>query len=187
MRKTRTRLAGIAIALATSSLFALELPPQNSPATDPQQTADAPAEHEDAAATAAETPDVVPDFEASAKPAAAMPLAPTPESLRKRIRDGLAMPEIDSPLVARHEAWFLNHPDYFQRMIERSRLYLFFIVEEVEKRNMPLEIALLPMIESGYNSAPIRALMRWASGSSSLPPAGVTACSRLGGTTGAAT
>ena len=61
------------------------------------------------------------------------------------------MPEIDSPLVARHQAWFLNHPDYFQRMMERSRLYLYFIVEEVDKRRMPMEIALLPMIESGFN------------------------------------
>jgi membrane-bound lytic murein transglycosylase D len=61
------------------------------------------------------------------------------------------MPEIESALVARHEAWYLNHPDYTQRMIERSRLYLYYIVEEVEKRGMPMEVALLPMIESGYN------------------------------------
>jgi membrane-bound lytic murein transglycosylase D len=68
-----------------------------------------------------------------------------------RIRAGFRMDEIESPLVARHEAWYLNHPDYTQRMIERSRLYLHFIVEEVEKRGMPMEIALLPMIESAYN------------------------------------
>ena len=61
------------------------------------------------------------------------------------------MEEIDSPLVQRHEAWYLNRPDYVQRMIERSRLYLFHIVEEVERRGMPTEIALLPMIESAYN------------------------------------
>lgn len=78
-------------------------------------------------------------------------LAPIAESLWERIRRGFGLPEIDSPLVARHEAWFLNHPDYFQRMIERSRLYLYFIVEEIDKRHMPMEIALLPMIESAYN------------------------------------
>jgi membrane-bound lytic murein transglycosylase D len=76
---------------------------------------------------------------------------PAPESLWNRVRNGFALPEIDSPLVARHEAWFLNHPDYFQRMIERSRLYLYCIVEEIDKRNMPMEVALLPMIESAYN------------------------------------
>ena len=78
-------------------------------------------------------------------------LAPPAASIWERIRSGFAMPEIESPLVARHEAWFLNHPDYTQRMIERSRLYLYYIVEEVDKRGMPMEIALLPMIESGYN------------------------------------
>ena len=71
--------------------------------------------------------------------------------LWERIRGGFAMEEIDSPLVQRHEAWYLNRPDYVQRMIERSRLYLFHIVEEVERRGMPTEIALLPMIESAYN------------------------------------
>ncbi len=78
-------------------------------------------------------------------------VTPPPQSLWLRVRSGFALPEIDSPLVARHEAWFLNHPDYFQRMIERSRLYLYFIVEEIDKRNMPMEVALLPMIESAYN------------------------------------
>ena len=52
--------------------------------------------------------------------------------------------KVDSTLVQRHEAWYLNRPDYVQRMIERSRLYLFHIVEEVERRGMPTEIALLP-------------------------------------------
>ena len=70
-----------------------------------------------------------------------------------RIRAGFAMRDIDSPLVQRHEAWYLNRPEYVQRMIDRSRRYLFHIVEEVEKRGMPMEIALLPMIESAYNPA----------------------------------
>src|SRR5690606_35561205 len=42
-------------------------------------------------------------------------------------------------------------PEYFARMVERSSHYLFHIVEQVERRGMPLEIALLPMIESAYN------------------------------------
>ncbi|HEX4986072.1 MAG TPA: transglycosylase SLT domain-containing protein [Burkholderiales bacterium] len=86
-------------------------------------------------------------------PPAAATLAPAPASLWQRIRSGYALPEIDTQLVARHEAWFLNHPDYFQRMLERSRLYLYYIVEEVDKRGMPMEVALLPMIESAYNPA----------------------------------
>jgi membrane-bound lytic murein transglycosylase D len=73
------------------------------------------------------------------------------EDLWSRIRAGFAMREIDSPLVQRHEAWYLNRPEYVERMIDRSRRYLYHIVGEVEKRGMPTEIALLPMIESAFN------------------------------------
>ena len=71
--------------------------------------------------------------------------------LWERIRDGFAMEELDSPLVQNHVAWYANRPDYVKRMVERSQLYLYHIVEEVEKRGMPTEVALLPMIESAFN------------------------------------
>jgi membrane-bound lytic murein transglycosylase D len=70
--------------------------------------------------------------------------------LWERIRAGYAMPALDSPLVARHEQWFINNPEYLESMVGRARLYLYYIVEEVEKRGMPMEIALLPAIESAY-------------------------------------
>jgi membrane-bound lytic murein transglycosylase D len=79
------------------------------------------------------------------------PEEPRYRDLWERIRAGFAMAEVESPLVARHEAWYLNRPEYVQRMVERSRLYLFFVVDELERRGMPTEIALLPMIESAYN------------------------------------
>lgn len=69
----------------------------------------------------------------------------------QRIRAGFAMEELDSPLIARHENWYASRPDYVLRMSERARRYLFYIVEEVERRGMPSEIALLPMIESAFN------------------------------------
>lgn len=53
--------------------------------------------------------------------------------------------------LKRHEKWYSTHPEYFNRMIYRSERYLYYILNEVEKRNMPTEIALLPMIESAYN------------------------------------
>jgi membrane-bound lytic murein transglycosylase D len=68
-----------------------------------------------------------------------------------RIRDGFSMQELDSPLVQNHVAWYTNRPEYVRRMVERSQLYLYHIVEEVEKRGMPTEVALLPMIESAFN------------------------------------
>jgi len=72
-------------------------------------------------------------------------------NLWQRIRNGFAMNDLDSPLIAHHEQWYADRPDYVARMMERSQRYLYFITEEVEKRGMPTEIALLPMIESAFN------------------------------------
>ncbi len=79
------------------------------------------------------------------------PALPKYTDLWERMRAGFVLKEIDSALVARHEAWYLNRPEYVQRMIERSHRYMYFIVDELERRNMPTEIALLPMIESAFN------------------------------------
>jgi membrane-bound lytic murein transglycosylase D len=67
-----------------------------------------------------------------------------------RIRAGYGLPALDSPYTARHEQWFASNPEYMENMVARARLYLYYIVEEVEKRGMPMEIALLPAIESAY-------------------------------------
>ena len=79
-----------------------------------------------------------------------MQLAP-PLDLWDRIRRGYAMPNLASDLVQGREQWYLTRPDYIFRMTERSRKYLFHIVEELERRNMPSELALLPFIESAFN------------------------------------
>ena len=68
----------------------------------------------------------------------------------QRIRNGYRMREQDSKLIARYEQWYARQPEYVGRMTERAKRYLFFIVEEVEKRGMPMEIAILPMIESAF-------------------------------------
>lgn len=73
------------------------------------------------------------------------------EDIWQRIKEGYELAQLDSPLTTKHEIWYSSRPDYMQRMIARSERYLHYIVEEVEKRNMPSEIALLPMIESGFN------------------------------------
>ncbi len=92
--------------------------------------------------------------EISSAPAKKNPTdAPLDESadLWARIRAGFTMRDIDSSLVRSNIDWYANRPDYVRRMIDRSQLYLFHVVEEVEKRGMPTEIALLPMIESAFN------------------------------------
>ena len=74
-----------------------------------------------------------------------------PIELWDRIRRGYAMPDLEGDLVTDREQWYSSRPDYIQRMTERSSKYLFHIVEELERRNMPTELALLPFIESAFN------------------------------------
>jgi membrane-bound lytic murein transglycosylase D len=78
-------------------------------------------------------------------------LTVAPDDLFQRIRHGFAMPDLRDDLVQYHQQWYLERPDYLRRMVERSRRYLYHIVEELEKRGMPMELALLPMVESAYN------------------------------------
>jgi membrane-bound lytic murein transglycosylase D len=85
-----------------------------------------------------------------ARSQAVAPLA-APADLWERIRRGFAMPDLESDLVRDREQWYVSRPDYIFRMTERSRKYLFHIVEELERRNMPTELALLPFIESAFN------------------------------------
>ena len=68
-----------------------------------------------------------------------------------RVRRGFTMPDLDSDLVRNREQWYATRADYVQRMTERGGRYLFHIVEELERRGMPTELALLPFIESAFN------------------------------------
>jgi peptidoglycan lytic transglycosylase D len=74
---------------------------------------------------------------------------PDPD-LWQRIRMGFALDAMDSPLVAEHEEWYASRPDYIARFVDRGSRYLHYIVEQVDKRGMPMEIALLPVIESAF-------------------------------------
>ena len=71
--------------------------------------------------------------------------------LWQRLRSGFSMQDMDSPLIAKQEQWYADHPAYVSRMMARANRYLYYITAEVERRGMPGEIALLPMIESGFN------------------------------------
>lgn len=68
-----------------------------------------------------------------------------------RIRRGFGMPDLNSDLVTEKQVFYLNRPAYLKRVFERGRPYLFHIVNELERRGMPTELALLPMVESAYN------------------------------------
>jgi len=80
------------------------------------------------------------------------PDVPLPDpDLWQRVRMGFLLEPLDTPLVQEHEAWYASRPDYIKRFVDRGSRYLHHIVEEVERRNMPMEIALLPVVESAFN------------------------------------
>ena len=73
------------------------------------------------------------------------------EDLWARIRRGFGMPDLSGRLVSRHVDYYKARPEYLQRVFDRSRMYLYHIVTEIERRGMPTELALLPMVESAFN------------------------------------
>ncbi|MGH8600532.1 MAG: transglycosylase SLT domain-containing protein, partial [Burkholderiales bacterium] len=76
---------------------------------------------------------------------------PLPASLWQRIRDGFLLPDFDGPRVQKWEKWYASRPEYLNRIADRAHEYLYYVVSQVEKRGMPTEIALLPIVESAYN------------------------------------
>lgn len=78
-------------------------------------------------------------------------LTTPPDDLWERMRNGFAMPNLNSPLVLDRQIWYASKPAAIKNMVGRSRRYLYHIVDELEKRGMPTELALLPMVESAFN------------------------------------
>ncbi len=68
--------------------------------------------------------------------------------LWERIRSGLSWQEIEDPRVDKARDAYLKQHNYMPVLTERGSLYLYYIVEEVQKRNLPVELALVPMVES---------------------------------------
>ena len=88
---------------------------------------------------------------AQAKPEPAIVTPQQVANLWQRINMQFSLPELDNKHVTAQLNWYKKHPNYIQRVSKRAEPYLFFIVEELEKRNMPLEIALLPVVESAFD------------------------------------
>ncbi len=99
----------------------------------------------------------LPPFDGKREDLAAAPALPRvdrtvrQDDVWQRIRDGFSMPDLAGSLVAEKTAWYVARPDYLKRVFDRSRRYLYHIVEEIEKRGLPTELALLPMVESSFN------------------------------------
>jgi membrane-bound lytic murein transglycosylase D len=145
-------------------------PAANSPAPAAAAQAAPPAAPQAAAATAAtpaspapSAPAAQPAAAASAAPSApsaAAPAAtaattaqasdgaPTKGDLWERVRKGFAMPDLNGKKTANATQWYAEKPDYIDRMAGRASLYEYYIVQEIEKRGLPTELALLPFVES---------------------------------------
>ena len=78
-----------------------------------------------------------------------------PENIWNIVNKGYRIPDPKKKwakkVVKKYERWYSEHPVYTYRMFERTKRYIYYVVQEVQKRNMPMEIALLPIIESAYN------------------------------------
>jgi membrane-bound lytic murein transglycosylase D len=108
--------------------------------------AEAQAESEDnTAATAAPVDPLRPEAPVATDDAVAR------KDLWQRVRGGFAMADLNTDLVRKWERYYAERPDYVQRMTERGGRYLFHIMEEVHRRGLPSELALLPFIESAFN------------------------------------
>jgi membrane-bound lytic murein transglycosylase D len=155
--------AGCAMAPATPepATVAVAAPAASAPSVAPSS-----------AVTAAVSPTVAPAAPAASAvapentapptpPEAADPLRPetrvdfddpsTRIDLWSRLRSGFSMTDMDNARVRKWERYYAERPDYVARMTERGGRYLFHVVEELNKRNMPLDLALLPFIESAFN------------------------------------
>ena len=88
----------------------------------------------------------------------------TPDDLWQRMRLGFRLIQPSQQRINNEIKWYSSHPEYLERIQERAKPYLHFILEEVEKRNMPTEFALLPVVESAFQPfaySPGRAAGLW--------------------------
>ncbi|GAB3106913.1 LysM peptidoglycan-binding domain-containing protein [Aestuariicella hydrocarbonica] len=76
---------------------------------------------------------------------------PDYSNLWNRIRSGYQLSDYDNDRVNTHLRWYARHTDYIERVTQRGNIYLYHIVKELEARGMPMELALLPIVESAFD------------------------------------
>jgi membrane-bound lytic murein transglycosylase D len=143
MSPTRTALALLALlsfALAGCSTTGGGPEYSSLPPSPPYKPGPRPA---DAAAVAAQP---LPDYRSGAQ----LPSGQY-EDMLDRIRAGFALPQVQHYAVDREVEWYRSRPDFLDRTFRRGERYLYHIITEIERRGMPLELALLPVVESAFN------------------------------------
>ena len=71
--------------------------------------------------------------------------------LLARLRYGFILEHEDRRRIRAERDWFIKHPDYLNRVFTRAQRYLPHITAELDRRGLPLELALLPIVESAYD------------------------------------
>jgi len=79
------------------------------------------------------------------------PLSAQNEDLWERVRSQLSLHELDHRRIEAERRWYERHPEYMLRVSARATPYLLYVVNEVESRGLPMELALLPIMESAYD------------------------------------
>ena len=74
----------------------------------------------------------------------------TENDIWQRIRNGFALPAVDNKRITQELNWYVHHPEYLKRVVERARPYMHYIIKTVEQAGIPSEIALLPIVESAF-------------------------------------
>jgi len=68
----------------------------------------------------------------------------------ERLLSLYSLPDIENERINRELNWYLRHPAYLARVQQRAEPYLHLILDEVEAKNIPGELALLPIVESAF-------------------------------------
>ena len=69
-----------------------------------------------------------------------------------RLQQGMSLPDVDNKRITAQLKWYLNHRGFLQRVMQRAELILPFVLDELDKKNLPAELALLPIVESAYQT-----------------------------------
>jgi membrane-bound lytic murein transglycosylase D len=139
--------SAVAAAQAPAQITPTQAPPQAPLDAPPEPAAPATAASAPEAPASAPTPD--------APPAQRMRWDPEHDAERgdlwQRVRNNFSMRDLDGDIVRKWEQRYARDPAYVGRMAERGGRYMFHILEEVQRRNLPVELALLPFVESAFN------------------------------------
>jgi membrane-bound lytic murein transglycosylase D len=144
----------VALAPTTVTLAPAAMPaaPPEQPALSQPEAMSVPAAAPAADAPAAARADAAAAAASAAEPTQVAGLTPAQYGdLFDRMRAGFRLEDApDRRAIEQQLQWYASHPDYLQRAFGRADLYLYYIVTELERRGMPLELALLPVVESAF-------------------------------------